>query len=117
MEATGVAMSKPDAEASVSGEIPQNPPPGAENVDRIREIIFGAQMRDYDLRFARIEERILRESADLRSETKRRLDSLETYIRQELGLAHGSARRREERARRGGRQNGAGFWGVIQRTG
>ncbi len=32
------------------------------NVDRIREIIFGSQMRDYDSRFQKLEERLAREA-------------------------------------------------------
>ncbi len=31
------------------------------NVDKIRDILFGSQMRDYETRFARLEESLLRE--------------------------------------------------------
>jgi DNA anti-recombination protein RmuC len=54
------------------------------NIDKIRQILFGGQMRDYEKRFSRLEERLLKESADLRDETKKRFDSLETFIRNEL---------------------------------
>jgi len=54
------------------------------NVDQIRDIIFGSQMRDYEQRFARLEERVLNESDALRSETNNRLDALEEYIKQEV---------------------------------
>jgi DNA anti-recombination protein RmuC len=57
---------------------------GAGNIDKIRDILFGVQMRDYEKRFTRLEERLLKESSSLRDETKRRFDSLETYIKQEL---------------------------------
>ncbi|MDX8388345.1 MAG: hypothetical protein R8M46_07420 [Ghiorsea sp.] len=57
----------------------------AGNVDQIRDIIFGSQMRDYEKRFLRLEERVLSESDSLRSETSNRLDSLESYIKQEVG--------------------------------
>jgi len=43
----------------------------AGNVDQIRDIIFGAQMRDYEKRFIRLEERLLSESDSLRGETNR----------------------------------------------
>jgi hypothetical protein len=56
----------------------------AANVDRIREILFGTQMREYEQHFVRIEERLSRETADLKTEVRRRLDSLEDYIRQEV---------------------------------
>lgn len=54
------------------------------SVDKIRDILFGSQMRDYDKRFARLEERLLKESADLRDETRRSFDTLESFIRSEL---------------------------------
>ena len=56
----------------------------AGNVDQIRDIIFGSQMRDYEQRFSRLEERVLNESESLRSETNNRLDALEDYIKQEV---------------------------------
>jgi hypothetical protein len=57
---------------------------GGGNIDKIREILFGIQMRDYEKRFVRLEERLLKESNDLRDETKQRFDSLELYIKHEL---------------------------------
>jgi hypothetical protein len=70
------------------------------SVDKIRDILFGSQMRDYDKRFARLEERLLKESAELREETRRRFDSLETYIRAEFGSlsdrVKNDAQRRDE---------------------
>ena len=62
----------------------------AGNVDQIRDIIFGAQMRDYEKRFARLEKRVLNESESLRAETNGRLDSLETYIKQEVASLNDS---------------------------
>lgn len=57
---------------------------GGASVDKIREILFGIQMRDYEKRFVRLEERLLKEASDLRDETKQRFDSLELYIKHEL---------------------------------
>jgi hypothetical protein len=54
------------------------------NVDKIRDILFGTQMRDYEVRFGRLEESLRKESSDLRDSTKRRLDALEGYIKKEL---------------------------------
>lgn len=56
------------------------------NVDKIRDILFGSQMRDYDKKFARLEERLLKESADLREDLKRRFDSLEAFMKSEVVL-------------------------------
>lgn len=63
--------------------------PGADqgesgNVDKIREIIFGGHMRDYDQRFLRLEARMIKEGSDLREETKRRFDVLEMFIKREF---------------------------------
>ena len=54
------------------------------NVDKIRELIFGTQMRDYDTKFARLEDRLLKESADMREDIKRRFATLEAFIKSEL---------------------------------
>jgi uncharacterized phage infection (PIP) family protein YhgE len=60
----------------------------AGNVDKIRDILFGSQMRDYDRRFARFEERLLKESSDLREDVKRRFESLETFVKSEIESLH-----------------------------
>jgi hypothetical protein len=54
------------------------------NMDKIRDILFGAQMREYETRFVRLEESLLKESADLRDTAKRRFDALESYVKKEM---------------------------------
>lgn len=54
------------------------------NIDKIREILFGGQMRDYERRFSRLEERLMKEAADLRDDSRRRFDALEAFFKQEL---------------------------------
>ena len=56
----------------------------AGNVDQIRDILFGSQMRDYEKKFGRVEERLARESTELREEIKRRFASLESFIKNEI---------------------------------
>lgn len=68
------------------------------NIDKIRDILFGGQMRDYERRFARLEERLGKEVADLRDDTRRRFDALETFIKQELE-ALGERLQTEQRTR------------------
>ncbi len=58
--------------------------PSVANLDKVRDILFGAQMRDYDRRFTRLEERMLKEVSDARDDTRRRFDQLENFIRQEI---------------------------------
>ena len=68
------------------------------NVDKIRDILFGTQMREYDSRFARLEETLLKESSDLRESTRKRIDTLESYFRRELeSLATRLKAERDER--------------------
>src|SRR5271156_4905894 len=57
---------------------------GAGNIDKIRDILFGSNMRDYELRFAHLEEALKKESADLRDSTRRHLESLESFVHKEL---------------------------------
>src|SRR5689334_8829156 len=56
----------------------------AENLEKVRDILFGSQMRDHDRRFARIEERLNKDMTELRDETRKRLDSLEAYVKREV---------------------------------
>ncbi len=57
---------------------------GAQSVDKIREIIFGNQMQDYDKRFTRLEDGLQKKITELRDTTTKRLDSLETFIKNEI---------------------------------
>lgn len=54
------------------------------NVDRIRNILFGSQMRDYDGRFNKLEERLVREATELRGDLHKRLEALEAFIKGEV---------------------------------
>ncbi|MGA9594256.1 MAG: hypothetical protein WBS18_14245, partial [Candidatus Acidiferrales bacterium] len=58
------AQAKPGNPATEKGE-------GA-NVDKIRDILFGSQMRDYEKRFARLEESVTKALDTLRDDTTKR---------------------------------------------
>jgi len=77
------APAGPERESDKSQPSANHLPEGG-NIDKIREILFGVQMRDYEKRFSRLEERLLKESADLRDDTKRRFEALETFINKEF---------------------------------
>lgn len=53
-------------------------------VDRIRDILFGSQMRDYDGRFQRLEEHLAREAAEIRADVRKRLETLENFMKGEV---------------------------------
>jgi glutamate/tyrosine decarboxylase-like PLP-dependent enzyme len=55
-----------------------------ESLDKVRDILFGVQMRDYEQRISQLEDKLMRESALLREEVKKRFDSLEIYIKGEI---------------------------------
>jgi hypothetical protein len=57
---------------------------GTGNLEKIRDILFGAQVQDFEKRFHRLEERILKETADARAETNKRFEALEAFIRKEV---------------------------------
>lgn len=61
-----------------------DPLAGGASIDKVRDILFGAQMRDYDRRFGRLEERLLKETSDLKDDVRKRLAALEQYVKQEL---------------------------------
>lgn len=54
------------------------------NVDRIRKILFGSQMRDYDTRFQELEERLRREFGELRGDLHRQLQGFVFFIKGEV---------------------------------
>ena len=54
------------------------------NLDKIRDILFGAQVRDHERRFTKLEAQLLAEAAQLRTDLKERFAALEQYIRHEV---------------------------------
>lgn len=53
-------------------------------MEQVREILFGAQLKDMEVRFKRQEERFLREIHDVKDSLKKRLDSLENFMKSEV---------------------------------
>ena len=58
--------------------------PDIGNIDKIREILFGGHMRDYDRRFSRVEEQLIKESLELREDTRKRFEALEAFVKAEF---------------------------------
>lgn len=57
---------------------------GAASLDKVRDILFGHQMREVDRRFARLEERLAKDARDLKDELKSRLDAFEQFVKGEM---------------------------------
>lgn len=62
------------------------------NIEQIRDIIFGTQMREYNQRFVELEERLINESVALREDLNKRLSALEQYVKKELESLGGNIR-------------------------
>jgi chromosome segregation ATPase len=63
-------------EGGVSGD--------AVGVDKIRDLLFGNQMQDYDRRFSKLEERFLQRFKDVESEAKRNLEMYESNAKKQV---------------------------------
>jgi myosin heavy subunit len=51
------------------------------NVDQIRDILFGGQMRDYERRFEELDERIKREMERMRADQAKRMEQIELLLK------------------------------------
>lgn len=68
---------------------------GLASLDKVREILFGGQLKEFDNRVERLEARVLKETNELKEEVGRRLEALE---RRTMALAEQfSASQREFR--------------------
>ena len=69
-----------------AGQVGNGPFPDTEvvGVDKIRDLLFGNQMQDYDRRFSMLEERFLQRFREIESETSRNLSSLELTAKQQM---------------------------------
>jgi DNA repair exonuclease SbcCD ATPase subunit len=57
---------------------------GKGSVDDIRDILFGNQMHEYEKKFAKLEELMTGKLSELREENRKRLDSLESFVKNEF---------------------------------
>jgi hypothetical protein len=71
-------------ELAVTPDGTVRPAPGeAASIDKVRDLLFGSQLRELDRRFARLEERLVKETNQLREDMQVRLEALEIYARRE----------------------------------
>lgn len=81
-------MKKPDANDAEQA--------GGASLEKVRDMLFGVQMRDYDKRFARLEERLAKDMAELKEDVKKRLAALETYTNKEVESLEGRLKAEQE---------------------
>lgn len=58
----------------------------AENVDTIRDILFGSQMREFDRKFNQLEKNIASDIEAMRKENSNQMNSLQSFIESEISI-------------------------------
>jgi hypothetical protein len=53
------------------------------SVDKIRDILFGSQLKNYEARFARLEQDLVRETVELKDLMRKRFESIESFFKME----------------------------------
>lgn len=69
-----------------------------DNVDKIRDILFGGQMRDYEQRFSDLEKRLTKNIELMSTNFEKRVDRLNTFAKREIEKLNEQLK--EERAAR-----------------
>lgn len=75
-------MHKMSKHSSDSGVTPETAP-----MEQVRELLFGAQLKDMDTRLLRQEEHFKHEISDIKNSFRKRLDSLENFMKSEASSA------------------------------
>jgi hypothetical protein len=70
--------------------------PDAPGVDKIRELLFGNQMQDYDRRFSVLEDRFQQRLRDVEGESARSLGTLESSIKKQMESIAGQVRQEQD---------------------
>jgi len=65
-------------ESPAAASLPDETP---ENLDKVRDILFGGQMRAVESRLARLEERLLHEQKTMRAGLEKQIATLEAYAK------------------------------------
>jgi hypothetical protein len=89
----GLQVAEPPAPAPAAAE------PQPESLDKVRDILFGGQMRAVETRLQGLEERLRREHETLRADFAKQIESLDAFIRSEVHLL--GERLAAERTKRG----------------
>ncbi|WP_447963210.1 hypothetical protein [Nitrospira sp. Ecomares 2.1] len=69
----------------------------AGSLDKVRDILFGAQSRDIEKRFAALEDRLFQESSRLREDLTKSVDDLKTHMNQEIQGLVGKLQQEQDR--------------------
>ena len=86
----------------------------APGVDKIRELLFGNQMQDYDRRFAVMEQRFLQKVRDLEAESARGIQSMESSVKKQLESIASQVRQEQDLRAEADKELGRGLREQIQ---
>ena len=81
------AAGRPDADPTADTGMPQNITP--DKMERVRQILFGKEMKSFTKDLERLESRLTRELESQKDENSRNLSSLEEYFRGEVNALLG----------------------------
>jgi hypothetical protein len=83
-------------------------------IDKIRELLFGNQMQDYERRFSVLEERFQLKLRDVEAEGSRSLGGLETSVKKQLDSMAGQIRQEQELRTEAVKELGQGLRELVQ---
>jgi hypothetical protein len=100
---------------AIKASVMANGPAGGEapGVDKIRELLFGNQMQDYDRRFQVLEERFQQKMRDLEGGSTRSLSAVESSIKKQLESIVGQLREEQELRAEADKELGRGLRDLI----
>ncbi|MFN8674438.1 MAG: hypothetical protein U0457_20455 [Candidatus Sericytochromatia bacterium] len=58
--------------------------PSGSNLEKVRDLLFGENIRESERKFSNIENKLRKETSELRDEMNKRFESLESYIKNEI---------------------------------
>lgn len=90
-----VSSSSQDTSSSQEGEWSAQSEEGS--LDKVRDILFGAQSREIEKRFAVLEDRLLQESGRLRKDLTKSVEDLKTHMNQEIQGLVGKLQQEQDR--------------------
>jgi hypothetical protein len=114
--ATSPKVTNADSQAITVEAALASAPGGAEapGVDKIRELLFGNQMQDYERRFLVIEDRFQQKMRDLEGASTRNLASVESTFKKQLDSVVAQLRQEQELRADADKETGRGLRELIE---
>ncbi|MGB0805541.1 MAG: hypothetical protein ACPGRC_02555 [Salibacteraceae bacterium] len=82
----------------------ENAPNEIENISKIRDILFGNNMNEYEQRFEKLEEKLAQSVAENKADTDKKMASLEAFFKNEIKSINNKVVEEEESREKGDRR-------------